>query len=86
MPVSEHLAVLANAYKYTDSAVSKTVNVPEDITWEDFRLIYWTAWKTGVKGLATFTENKSRENMMREAQDEDGACTFDPNTGQRTCE
>ena len=86
--VDEHVAVVANAYKHVDSAVSKTVNVPEDIAWEDFRMIYWDAWKSGCKGLATFTEGKYRAPMMREAQDEDGdiACYIDPATGQKTCE
>jgi len=82
VPIKDHLTVLANAYRHVDSAVSKTVNVPEDVTWEDFRLIYWEAWKSGCKGLATFTENKSREPMMRE----DEACTYNPDTGEKSCD
>jgi len=50
----EHLAVLARVSYYTDQAVSKTINVAQDISWEDFKGVYMTAWETGCKGVTTF--------------------------------
>jgi len=87
--VAEHVAVVSAAYRFVDSAVSKTVNCPNDITWDEFRLIYWTAWKNGCKGLATYTDGKSRDNMMRAAVEEDSdgaACFYDPETGTKSCD
>ena len=40
-----------------DTAISKTVNVPADYPYEDFKDLYLQAWKAGLKGLATFRPN-----------------------------
>lgn len=50
----EHLRVQAEAQKWVDSAISKTINVPHDIPYEEFQGIYLKAWKMGCKGVTTF--------------------------------
>jgi ribonucleoside-diphosphate reductase alpha chain len=42
---------------YVDTSISKTVNVPEDYPYADFEDLYLTAWKAGLKGLATYRPN-----------------------------
>ena len=42
---------------HVDSAVSKTVNCPEDIAFEDFQDIYRAAYDTGLKGITTYRPN-----------------------------
>ncbi len=68
--VQEHLAVLATAFQYVDSAVSKTCNVPGDTSWEDFKNIYIQAWKDGCKGCTTFRMDGKREGILA-IKDED---------------
>ena len=57
MTADAHRAMVAVAAARCDSAVSKTVNVPEDYPFEDFESLYMDAWKSGIKGLATYRPN-----------------------------
>jgi ribonucleoside-diphosphate reductase alpha chain len=54
---SAHVAVQAAAQKYVDSAISKTINVPEDISFEAFREVYREAYRKGCKGCTTYRPN-----------------------------
>jgi ribonucleoside-diphosphate reductase alpha chain len=54
----EHLVMQAAAQKYVDSAISKTINVPVDIPFEQFRSIYWRAYELGCKGCTTYRPNE----------------------------
>src|SRR6185295_634406 len=42
---------------YIDTSISKTVNVPEDYPYAQFENLYHSAWKSGLKGLATYRPN-----------------------------
>jgi len=57
MPASEHLAMMEAVQPFVDTAISKTVNVPEDYPYEDFQGLYLEAWRAGLKGLATYRPN-----------------------------
>jgi ribonucleoside-diphosphate reductase alpha chain len=57
LTVDEHLAMQAAAQKHIDSAISKTINCPQDITLEAFRGVYTKAHKLGLKGCTTFRLN-----------------------------
>lgn len=52
-----HVKMQAAAQKYVDSSISKTINVPEDITYEDFKEVYMMAWDMGCKGCTTYRPN-----------------------------
>jgi ribonucleoside-diphosphate reductase alpha chain len=52
-----HKAMVAAVAPYIDTAISKTVNVPADYPYEDFEGLYMSAWKAGLKGLATYRPN-----------------------------
>jgi ribonucleoside-diphosphate reductase alpha chain len=85
--VDEHLSVLLTAQKYTDSAVSKTINMDGNVMdWGDFKDIYRRVWEGGGKGCATFNKSGLRMGMMTKATDEGEVCTVDLNTGKRNCE
>ena len=53
----DHIAVQAAAQKYVDSSISKTVNCPADITFDDFKDIYLKAYESGCKGCTTWRPN-----------------------------
>lgn len=52
-----HLAVQAVAQKYIDSSISKTINLPESISFEDFKHVYTDAYALGCKGCTTYRPN-----------------------------
>jgi len=85
--VNEHLDVLIEASKWVDSAVSKTLNVGDDVTWEEFKDIYMKAWKGGCKGCTTFRAAGKRFGILQKVEEETGgACYINPETGKKTCE
>lgn len=53
----QHVDVQAAAQKWIDSSISKTINVPTDIAYKDFKDIYLYAYKKGLKGCTTFRFN-----------------------------
>ena len=61
----EHVSVLCSAQKFVDSAVSKTCNVGDHVTFDEFKAIYFRAWKGGAKGCTTFRRAGKRFGIMR---------------------
>jgi ribonucleoside-diphosphate reductase alpha chain len=53
----QHVAVQAAAQSWVDSAISKTVNVPTDFAFEDFKGLYLDAYASKLKGCTTFRFN-----------------------------
>jgi len=53
----EHVDVQAAAQYWIDSSISKTINVPTDIDYKDFKNIYLYAYEKGLKGCTTFRFN-----------------------------
>jgi ribonucleoside-diphosphate reductase alpha chain len=52
-----HVDIQAAAQKWIDSSISKTINVPTDYDFEDFKEIYMYAYEKGLKGCTTFRFN-----------------------------
>lgn len=85
----EHLNVLITATKWSDSAVSKTLNIGDDVSWEEFKQVYMKAWKAGCKGATTFRSAGKRYgvlNKVEEPVEEGAACYYDVSTGKKTCD
>ncbi len=61
---AEHLAVQAAAQDYIDSSISKTINVPEDISFEAFRNVYMEAYEKGLKGCTTYRPSDVRGSVL----------------------
>lgn len=57
MSADDHMKMLEVVQPYIDTSISKTVNVPEDYDFKNFRDLYMNGWKAGLKGLATYRPN-----------------------------
>ncbi len=78
MSAQDHAAMVAAVAPYVDSAISKTVNVPEDYPYEQFQDLYLQAWAGGAKGLATYRPNSVLGSVLSV-----GAATPQPATPMR---
>ena len=57
MPAEGHIAMMEAVQPFVDTAISKTVNIPADYPYEDFKDLYLQAWRARLKGLATYRPN-----------------------------
>ena len=64
---SDHLVVQALAQKYIDSSISKTINCPEEIGFDEFKDIYTEAFDLGCKGCTTYRPNPVTGAVMETA-------------------
>ena len=53
----DHMKMVAAVAPFIDTSISKTVNVPADYPFDDFKDLYTEAWRAGLKGLATYRPN-----------------------------
>ena len=53
----DHLAIQAAAQKWMCTSISKTINCPVDISFEEFKNVYTSGWKLGLKGCTTYRPN-----------------------------
>lgn len=91
--VQSHVDVLCLASEFVDSACSKTINIGDDVTWDEFKAVYISAYEGGASGCTTFRASGKRAGILTAAASEDvaepeegAACVFDPVSGIRTCE
>ena len=54
---ADHVRMQAVAQRWCDSSISKTVNCPEDISFDAFKDVYLHAYRTGCKGCTTYRPN-----------------------------
>ena len=52
-----HIRMMAAAQPFLSGAISKTVNMPEDVTVEDIEQAYLEGWRRGLKALAIYRDN-----------------------------
>ncbi|RUP00471.1 adenosylcobalamin-dependent ribonucleoside-diphosphate reductase [Hyphomicrobium sp.] len=65
----DHVAMQSTLQPYVDSAISKTINCPENISFEDFRGIYAEAFALGLKGCTTYRPNAVTGAILSKASE-----------------
>ena len=55
---ADHLVMQASVQKYIDSSISKTINIPVDYPFEQFKDVYLRAYELGCKGCTTYRPNE----------------------------
>ncbi len=73
LSAAAHEQMVAAVAPYIDTSISKTVNVPEDYPYGEFKDLYVTAWKSGLKGLATYRPNKVLGSVLSVGMPQDFA-------------
>ena len=73
LSVFDHVKVLNLASKYVDSACSKTCNVGDEVTWEQFKDVYMQAYDGGASGCTTFRASGKRFGILNAASSEEVA-------------
>ena len=71
LPVTAHLAMQAALQPFVDNSISKTINVPQNCPFDDFKHIYDLAYDQGLKGCTTFRPNPVTGAVL--SQDASGA-------------
>lgn len=64
MTVDEHVDMLGVIAKHVDMSCSKTINVPEDYSFEDTKNIYMKCHDLGIKGCTIFRPNALRQGVL----------------------
>lgn len=62
---SDHLAIQAAAQEFVDSSISKTINLPQSIRFEDFENVYHSAYELGCKGCTTYRPNNVTGSVLQ---------------------
>ena len=67
---ADHVKMQAAAQKWVDSSISKTINCPEDISFDDFKEVYIQAYDTGCKGCTTYRPNEVTGSVLSAGSEE----------------
>ncbi|MYN13369.1 adenosylcobalamin-dependent ribonucleoside-diphosphate reductase [Pusillimonas sp. TS35] len=76
----DHMLMVAAVAPYVDAAISKTVNVPADYPYEDFKDLYTQAWHKGLKGITTYRPNAILGAVLSVAEETSSPSTPAPIT------
>ena len=91
LTVEDHLKMQIAIQPYIDSAVSKTINIGDQVTFDEFKDVYEQGWKGKLKGVTTFRLAGKRYGILNKSEpavkeeDSGTACFIDPETGQKEC-
>ena len=74
----DHVRMQAAAQKWIDSSISKTINCPEDISFDDFKDVYMAAWDQCCKGCTTYRPNDVTGSVLSVSESADSNPAEEP--------
>ena len=81
LPPLDHVRMQAAAQKWVDSSISKTINCPVDISFDDFAQVYMAAWDQGCKGCTTYRPNDVTGSVLTVSEKQTAPVASQPVTG-----
>ena len=82
LPPLDHVRMQAAAQKWVDSSISKTINCPEDISFDAFKEVYMAAWDQGCKGCTTYRPNDVTGSVLSVSETSEKTPSEAPATAQ----
>ncbi len=82
LPPLDHVRMQAAAQKWIDSSISKTINCPADISFDDFKEVYMAAWDQGCKGCTTYRPNDITGSVLTVSEKTETVPSEAPATAQ----
>lgn len=73
IPVKDHVAMQAALQRFTDNAISKTINFPASATVDDVKQAYIQGWKQGLKGMTVYVAGSRQQVVLETNQTRDQA-------------
>lgn len=85
LSVDDHIIMQAKAQRWVDASVSKTVNCPEDISYENFVRVYELAYNSGCKGCTTYRPSSIRGSILSSGVESQqiGVASSSPNVSEK---
>jgi ribonucleoside-diphosphate reductase alpha chain len=71
LPPLDHVRMQAAAQRWVDSSISKTINCPVDISFDEFQQVYMAAWDQGCKGCTTYRPNDVTGSVLTVSEKSD---------------
>jgi ribonucleoside-diphosphate reductase alpha chain len=62
--VLDEIGLQAGIQKYVDHSISKTINLPEGTSYDQYRKLFLTAWEKGLKGFTSFNKSGSMAGIF----------------------
>ncbi|MCX7286883.1 MAG: adenosylcobalamin-dependent ribonucleoside-diphosphate reductase [Rhodobacterales bacterium] len=81
LPPLDHVRMQAAAQRWVDSSISKTINCPVDISFDDFKEVYMAAWDQGCKGCTTYRPNDVTGSVLTVSEKQTAPVASQPVTG-----
>lgn len=71
LDIHDHILMQSRVQRYVDASVSKTVNIPKELPYEQFVQVYDLAYSTGCKGCTTYRPSDVRGSILEDASKPD---------------
>ncbi|MGV3486570.1 MAG: vitamin B12-dependent ribonucleotide reductase [Planctomycetaceae bacterium] len=70
IPWQAHVTMMAAAQPFLSGAISKTVNMPNDVTPKDIADAYFWGWELGLKAIAIYRDGSKQSQPLNTKQDD----------------
>jgi ribonucleoside-diphosphate reductase alpha chain len=77
LPPRAHIQMQAALQPYVDNAISKTINIPESMSFAEYQAVYDLAYDSGLKGCTTFRPNPDTGSILEQAEQPGHCCTIE---------